>query len=139
MSVWDDVTRALMGTGVLGPDQVHVGHVPAKLPLDPSGNYKPYVVVWPVPGSPIDEEALHGTQVRDATSYRFLTNVAAQFIPTQLLVLAPMVADALTGLRVGGGTIKADIEQQRNSQILPDPDLSPTVFFWPLEWTLNTQ
>ena len=138
-TVWDVIKGALSGISGLDESRVFYGAVPVQIPTDQNGYILPYVVVWPGPGVSLDEQVLSGLQGRDAAQYSFQTTAVALDILSQLVPMTGDIADVLTDLQVGSGTVKADIPQQSTAGVLPSPDTNPVEYFVPLRWDLVTQ
>lgn len=136
------IREALEGLPYLAPDGadrfVHVGAVPGRLPTDSSGHIRPYVVIWPGPGIPLEgEEYLSGERGTDGGEAALQTSLVASDIELQLLPMLRDVTETLTDLPTEVGIVKADIDQQRSAPILPDPDEVPLRHFIPLRWTAH--
>lgn len=116
----------------LTPDHVlvEVGKAP---PYRQDENFHPYVILWPAPGTPLDDRTVTGMLGQDATDLTFQVTVAA---PDSLTLLSAMqdVTHALTDTRIGGNIIRPDSIANRAAHPLKDESLRPIRHYVATTW-----
>ncbi|WBL18517.1 hypothetical protein [Citricoccus sp. NR2] len=127
----DTILRAAVGTRAI----VYLGHVPDSHPTIPDSNGlpRPYLVVWPSPGTAIDDEPVAGGPDLTGQHVRF-TITAVAHDPTTVLRVLDDIRPQLTGCPVGDGIIRPDVEQQNSVRPLVDPDIRPARHYMPTDW-----
>lgn len=124
----ETILKAAVGTRAI----VYLGHVPGDHP-HVGGIPRPYLVVWPSPGTAVDDEPVAGGPDLTGQYVRF-TITAAAGDPLTVLRLLDDFIPHLTGCPIGDGIIRPDVDQQNNARILVDPDVRPARHYMPTEW-----
>lgn len=133
---YPQLTAALSSIDGFG-GRIHLGHVPDDLPTDAWDRVLPYVAVWPLMATPVDDRPAAGVVARSAVEIPFQTTVVAPTVEV-LLDAVDATAETLTGHQIGAGQIVPD-DSQADELVLKDPDVTPTRFFTPLRWRITTQ
>lgn len=141
-AVYTALREALVGIDGLNDDTVFIGHIPDALPTYPGrpGWIRPYVVIWPLVPTPVDDRMVAGLQGRDAINFPFQTSMVAMDDVNELMPLMDAVTDVLTDLRIGGGSV-----YQQDTYVAGDgapfeldPDLKDR-YFTAIRWRIATQ
>ena len=109
---------------------VGVGEAP---PYRQDENFHPYVILWPSPGTPLDERTVTGRMGGEASDLTFQVTVAA---PDNMALLsaAQDVTDALTDTRIEGSIIRPDSVFNRAARPLKDDSLRPVRHYMVTTW-----
>lgn len=110
--------------------QVHLGQAPD---YTPGERVHPYLIIWPTPGTALDERLVDGRMGTEATDISFQVTAAGPDAITVLHVTGDLVA-ALQDTVLGGAIIRADTITNREARPLPDETVRPVRYFLATTW-----
>lgn len=117
--------------------RVYDGYVPDDLDTDAGGYILPYVVIWAGIGDGVDEPTLNSVYDSDGLVYDFQTTAVGP-APGHVRTVAGQVKTALTNLPAGTGRVKPNPDGFNQQSPIADTNTSPTRFYLPLQWRLQT-
>lgn len=99
----------------------------------PDEKVQQYVIIWPSPGTSLDERAVTGRMGNEATDLTFQLTTAA---PTSMGLLYTMqqVNAALTETLIGGHLIRPDVVTNRAATPLQDDTVRPSRHYMATTW-----
>lgn len=102
-------------------------------PYDPGKGFQPYVIIWPTPGTALNEHTVSGHIGQDGTDLSFQVTTAAPDVMTLLRVTTD-VTNALTDARIGGRLVHPDVIVNRAVTPLTDESLRPVRHYMATTW-----
>lgn len=121
-------------------DTVIPPHVPVSVGEAPDFKYDepfhPYVVIWPNPGTTLDDRTVDGRMGSEATDLSFQVTAVAPDVMTLLHVTSDVNA-ALTDVHIGGHLVRPDVIVNRAVNPLKDESLRPVRYYMATTWQTN--
>lgn len=98
--------------------------------------FHPYVVIWPNPGTAIDDQPIDGRMGTEATDLTFQVTTVAPDVMTLLYITSDVNA-VLTDVRIGGHPVRPDVIVNRAVNPLKDESLRPVRYYMSTTWQTN--
>lgn len=118
-------------------DQVTPPHVQVTLgqpPDYPDGRMiHPYVIIWPTPGTTIDDRLIDGRMGAEATDISFQATAAGPDSLSAMQVTDDLAA-ALQDTIIGDAIIRADVIANREARPLADDTVRPVRYYTATTW-----
>lgn len=118
-------------------DAVTPPHVQVTLgepPDYPEGHMiHPYVIIWPTPGTALDERLVDGRMGQEATDISFQATAAGPDPLSTMQVTADLAA-ALQDTVIGGSIIRADTIANREARPIADDTVRPVRYYTATTW-----
>lgn len=92
-----------------------------------------YIVIWPAPGTPVDDRAVTNLMGTEATALDFQVTAVADS-PGNLLLLMQDVTAALTEVIIGGHLVRPDVITNRAVRPFRDETLRPVRHYMATTW-----
>lgn len=93
----------------------------------------PYVIVWPTPGTALDEQFIDGRMGAEATDISFQVTAAGPDPMSTMHVTADLAA-ALQDTIIDGAIIRADVIANREARPLADDTVRPVRYYTATTW-----